>query len=1003
MRGYLHTVLFLCFAVQATGQRLPFVRYGTAEGLPNHRCHVVRQDGDGYIWVGTDHGIARFDGRTFRHFPCPEDPYRSTRWVTMEGGTVVFSVDGYGIARCRGATVEFLKPTVGTFDGLGMPLPMGGGAYLMPDMRLGLVLFRAGRIDAGHVTRPPGAREWFDLLRTADGSIWASTSAGLIVYPRGNLRTPVSVPFYEGKYVFMLRPAPDGGVVVGSALGVHRYYGRTAGVPAGPPRLLLAGSGASSCAFDKSGDLWVTHTSKGLYHLFPDGHTELYGPRQGLGEVVVWDVFRDVEGTLWVTTENGLYKLSRQNVVLYDSDGAGASNYKSGLVWNDSTFLYSNGSDLYVIDPRGRRHVEGYTGVLDYITERMLRAPDGRLWMMTSKKSASGGFSPVFRSYRFDGSRLSEAQDMQALPGAPREIYLGAGHAKADQDLWLRCERGLVHYAAGRFTDVTVRGFDGGEAQIVSLSASGDGTMWLLDRGISLIHCRVDGAPGARQKLIPLHYLDSNFLKSAQPITTPEFSHFGPYERVVVDSFDRIYLGSKKGLTIVARLTGNDFLVVPTGDYSGEGDSSELTGISSRFITALCDAPGKKLWIGTASGMDLVDFPDVQMKIDKGLYQSELCGSYIYFIRSAGEKIFVGTTGCVAVIDAAGQQGPVPPRIYLTGLRVQNTPRDSLLQKHGPIRFGPDDNNFSFHFTGLSFADERGLRYRYRLVGLDDVWSPPSREPGVTYSRVPPGEYTFEVEAESVYGVRSATPAQFSFRVARPVWARWWFISLVVLSVGSGVYALYRYRIRQLMAIQRIRQKISKDLHDDIGATVSSIGILASIAQDEGVDVHKREHYLHTISDQSKYVAETLSDIVWTINPANDSLEVLLARVLRYATELFEARGIDYEVEGPPEGLHRLSLSMDARQNFYLILKEAINNLAKHSGATEARIRLYLEGGRFISSIEDNGRGFNVETATSGNGMGNLAKRAAALGAKLTVESTVGKGTCISLSLPAPK
>lgn len=189
-------------------------------------------------------------------------------------------------------------------------------------------------------------------------------------------------------------------------------------------------------------------------------------------------------------------------------------------------------------------------------------------------------------------------------------------------------------------------------------------------------------------------------------------------------------------------------------------------------------------------------------------------------------------------------------------------------------------------------------------------------------------------------------------------------------------------------------------MHDDIGATISSINIMANMARNSTLGRQKREQYLTTIQEESKYVADSLSDIVWSINPKNDSPDIVFARMQRYASELLEAKNIYLEMKLPEHTDAHKALGMGKRQDLYLIFKEAINNLAKYAEAQNASVVIDIFKGHLTMKISDDGKGFNKHKLKHGNGILNMKKRAANMNGTIDIESSIGIGTTVTLSIP---
>ena len=197
--------------------------------------------------------------------------------------------------------------------------------------------------------------------------------------------------------------------------------------------------------------------------------------------------------------------------------------------------------------------------------------------------------------------------------------------------------------------------------------------------------------------------------------------------------------------------------------------------------------------------------------------------------------------------------------------------------------------------------------------------------------------------------------------------------------------------------MQHIRNKIAQDLHDDIGSTLSSISILSDLAM-RGSSSSQTMETMNEIKDSSMLLMERMDDIVWSINPRNDSLDTLLMRVRHFATTLFEAKSIDYTID-IQKNLSEVRLPMDYRQHIYLILKEAINNLVKYAQATEAFIEVHFDDRSLHLGVRDNGRGFVAADPAVGNGISGMYRRASLMNAKVVIVSTPGEGTAISLQV----
>ncbi|HRH60895.1 MAG TPA: histidine kinase, partial [Chitinophagaceae bacterium] len=261
------------------------------------------------------------------------------------------------------------------------------------------------------------------------------------------------------------------------------------------------------------------------------------------------------------------------------------------------------------------------------------------------------------------------------------------------------------------------------------------------------------------------------------------------------------------------------------------------------------------------------------------------------------------------------------------------------------------------------------------------------------------GTYTFEVRGSNNEGVWNVQPARVTLIIAPPWWRTWWFYVLAAVILSATIYFLFQYRLRQNLKAFELRNRISRDLHDEVGSTLSSIGFLSSMALNDfdsaNIKVHKT---LSTISESSNKMLDAMSDIIWSIQPQNDSLENITARMISFASELLEARKIalSFRIANDLKHMH---LGIAVRHDFFVIFKEAVNNIAKYSEAAEVYIQLEFATPYVSLTIKDNGKGFDPEKVTRGNGLRNMKSRAEKMNALYHLRSVAGEGTVITLKV----
>jgi two-component sensor histidine kinase len=642
--------------------------------------------------------------------------------------------------------------------------------------------------------------------------------------------------------------------------------------------------------------------------------------------------------------------------------------------------LFSNLLEVYSYKNAKITKLKGYSNVPGYLVDIFLKMPDDKLFLNINSQQNGGTFTTGTEVYELRNSALFKKYDLKDHPSKIPLVYPELGVIKDGSEMWIHSSRGLYLYKNGNFHRTPHLSDNGQPLFITYLTGDTKGHIWFINNYKDIV-CYTK-RPASISDTFP-------YVLQQQQYIGGEALDNQLYGKIFVDSKGRLWAcGREKGLCI---LYTNDKGMVTR---ISKPDKSVF---SSGIINDVAEDSDHNIWLGTASGLDKVTFHDDTFTVSKDIYSSELCGKYIFFVKHQAGKLFVGTTGCMGIFNTVYIEPKTPPQVYISGIKVNET---SALHLLGTVpTFKPQDNIISFVFTGISFKDERRIRYSYMLEGLDNNWSVPRPEYSITYSRIPPGTYTFKVRALSANGIWSDKPATFTFTVKQPFYTQWWFVALVTATIAVIVYSIYRYRINQILEIQYIRQTISKDLHDDIGATVSSINILANMAKSNLVSENKRNQFLETIQEESKHVSESLNDIVWSINPKNDSLEIMFARMQRYASELFEAKNIAYDFILPEGSLRVMNMDMTRRQHIYLIFKEAVNNLAKYSEATKAEVGFSIDNGRFSVIIADNGKGFDPVVTYTGNGIFNMKKRAEDIKARLQIESAPGKGTTIRLSL----
>jgi signal transduction histidine kinase len=395
------------------------------------------------------------------------------------------------------------------------------------------------------------------------------------------------------------------------------------------------------------------------------------------------------------------------------------------------------------------------------------------------------------------------------------------------------------------------------------------------------------------------------------------------------------------------------------------------------MITAMLQDSTGNMWIGTNNGIDKITFTnDSSYVVAKGIFDNTLTGRMIYFLKEKNNRLYIGTTSSMAIATINSSQKTIAPLVNINRLLINNSNADSLLNIKENV-FEPDENNISFEFVALSFINEKQTMYQYKLEGADTAWSVASSNYMVTYNQLKPGAYTFRARAKNAENTWSDKDAVFSFSIKKPFYQHWAFLFLCAGIASAFTYWLYRQKIAAILAVEKTRQHISKDLHDDIGSTLSSITLMNAVLKNK-IEKKPGEAALlaNKIEDTSRQMIQNMSDIVWSINPGNDTMDKLQNRLQQFCADVFEDTDTLHKLSFSDALLKKL-LPMQLRRDVYLICKEITNNAAKYSDAKNYTLALRIDKENICIQATDDGKGFDSNTANGGNGLHNIKQRVA--------------------------
>ncbi|NUO82853.1 hypothetical protein HUU05_22505, partial [candidate division KSB1 bacterium] len=473
------------------------------------------------------------------------------------------------------------------------------------------------------------------------------------------------------------------------------------------------------------------------------------------------------------------------------------------------------------------------------------------------------------------------------------------------------------------------------------------------------------------------------------------------------DAVYSVYADTNGNVWIGTWGSGLNRLEVATARYS---HYTEREGLPDNFVKGILPDEHGNLWLSTDKGLSRFNPQSGTFKnftVQDGLLSNQfLSGAYCK--GTAGRLFFGGAGGAIAFFPDSIRAHPYVPPVVLTRFKVFDKPvaLARALFALEEIQLSYRQNFFSFEFVALDYTVPHQNQYAYMLEGVDPDWINSGTRRYASYTNVDPGEYTFRVKGANSDGVWNTAGASIKIFVAPPFWKTWWFRLLAAAALGVIAFALYQYRVRRLLEMERLRTRIAADLHDEIAGNLSSIAMFGKIVQDEsaaaGAPNLAHTEMLQRIIALSQESVIAIREIIWAIDPKPETIYDLLMRVRDFAVNACRAQNVSLQFELLPETqLPHKNLSPEQRKHLWLLLKEAINNALKHSGGTELELRALYESGYLTISLIDNGLGMNETGNTprfSGRGLGTMQSRAAQLHGALEIFPHPTGGTAVVLT-----
>lgn len=996
-----HLAALLCNTSLIAQPQKNFQHIGVEEGLSQSTILGITQDSCGFIWLATRDGLNRYDGYDFNTwYRDTSAPYQLPSGFVKE---IFRDSKGYLWA--------------GTSAGLRI-YQAAGNSFYTPDQHLGFVTGLPNRVEVWKIYEYPKGHIW--LLTLHDGVYVCHVVRKTIQH-----FTPQNSPL-QHTWLRSLAVNAPGQLYLASPYHVYPVQQQSDTqftiAPACISHLQQDAEdiGIQDMIFEQDTLLWIGCHNTGI--AVWNTHAQQWQRRKGDFPVRVF--YRDADSTIWTGSFGaGLFRYTRQKgmeqfVNQAFSPGSLCSNFirslyqdKQGLLWigteDEGISIYDPASNqITSYDNRDWRlthfknvraiYAEGdsvFTGstitslaVFDVVRKQLTAViapgqPVQHRYDIVTQLLPQSDNTLLVASY---GSGLfslhKRTLQLQPVPGLEGVKNITRLVQRANGAIWLCTNKGFYLYTpVGEQLQYycpahsALQSFAG--TYIKNVFEQGD-TLWIATDNKGLYAYSL-----SRQRLLPL-----------------SLAHASTSLPMAVNSF----LPAPHGLWLATYENGLVYLDVRTGTSNV---LNRRHSIPHHLALHLLQDNMGNIWESTNKG--LIQFNPTTNRVRLFDHNNGTQGQE-YYIGSGckdrnGRLWFGGKNGFDCVFPEKITDGPKPFPVRVTGLRIQDKDllTDTAISLKKRITLSYQQNFITLEFAAPNFSQPGRIRYMYRLRGIDKDWVQAGNIRQARYTGLPGGDYLFEASIMNDDGQPTGTPALLRITVQQPFWNTWWFYVLCALTIALIVYAAWRYRMHQLEALNHMRNHISRDLHDDIGGTLSSIHILTEVARQKALQ-HQAEQsagILEKVNTLALDMVGRMSDTIWAINPANDNPDKLLERLRHQFLPACTAKGISLELIS--KGLqHAITTDMHKRKQLYMATKEILNNAIKHSGCHLLTMQASFANKQFHLVITDDGKGFDTSVASTGNGLSNIQQRILSVKGTIRIDSTPGKGTVTRFSIP---
>lgn len=971
--------LFILFQ-QPEVQTEQFRHYDTESGLSNNIVYDIFQDHEDFLWIATENGLNRFDGYEFKkYFHDPDDPGSLSSNIAR---SIVEDKNG--------------NLWIGTFNGLNLfdRKTQSFTRFLeLPSNEI-------NRLDLQQMLIDDEGKIWFNTLGSTG---WFDTKTREFHF------------IHQIENSFSISLDKDGNFWVRSYDGILFKY--------------EAESGSiiefhNETELIESPILWGKYSNKiWLEHESPDSNRQIersISLPNLPGSIKPLELIELSNNELMMTSDAGLYSFNINSGVVKKID----FREKTSSLTNSIRSVYQDKNrGLWVGTLSGFFHFDPYQKPFSHI-DLIENGSDVIMGLSNiDQRLLANTFSSGFISYDISTEVLNEIRLPKNMNPGFYQIWDIAHVEDSRYPIWLATNDGLYlfNWTSDELKRIVLDKNDEASTVTFSIENSGSNFIWVTSLEALYKFSKSDG------KLLGIVTHDGMTNLSIQDVVTSGHKTYVATEGSGILEYDIETGGSL--IPLENKVPDSEVLLrVPIWDLYLSSDQtiwigsnqgllkfdqhrSEVVSVSidneltNRVVFSIEEDIDKNLWLATERG--LIKFNPSTNDITE-FNKSDGVINVEFNRRSAtkspeGKLFFGGVEGITAFNPSEIISNPVVPTVHILDSKV--IVADSTFTPEGfhkkEVSLSWNQNTIEFSFAALNYTNPSQNRYKYKLEGYDPDWVEGNVTRLARYSQLPHGEYEFKVLASNNDGLWNMRGDSFSISIAPPYWKTVWFRTLIMVIIVLLLWSLYRYRVAKLIELERVKLRIAGDLHDEVGSGLSGIALTGDILQRQLAKGEVKAELIQRITKNSRVLASSLDSIVWLIDSKKETIGDLISKSLITAKDLLHDTEL-VVLDSIKEADQKKSLGSVQRRNLFLLVKEALNNTAKHSEADKVILEFLKEEQIFKIKIKDNGKGFDPESSNGGRGLGTMKSRAKELGAKLVLNSSSKTGTEIIVSTKIP-